>query len=87
MCKDYSAFYAPHQINNTECNPVGRTVDITEEPHAILDSYSADLIYRYDGEDICETLIDILTEEEVSQSDKILGVMSIIAGLQGFIND
>jgi len=48
--------------------------------------YSHETTYSYDGEDILLTFADIILGENQTQEEKILEIMAIVAGLQGYIN-
>lgn len=49
--------------------------------------YSHETTYTYDGEDILVAIGDVIIDETKTQEDKILEIMSIIAGLQGYMNE
>lgn len=58
-------------------------VEVEEE--ALL-GYSHETTYSYDGKGILYVLADIIMNTEQTQEEKILEIMAIIAGLQGYVN-
>ena len=46
-----------------------------------------DSTYTYSGQPVEHLLISILTDSETTQEYKLLDVMSIMAGLQEYMND